>query len=81
MIELFKKELELCNVREGETVAVLSCGESLRHYARDFVAAAKSLGAKTVEVNLPGRSDGLKAIGKNELASTPKRWRSCAART
>jgi len=72
VIELFKKELELCKVREGETVAVLSAGEALRHYARDFIAAAKSLGAKTVDVNLPGKSDGLKAIGKNELAKHPE---------
>src|SRR3954466_15473599 len=72
MVELFKKELELCKVREGETVAVLSSGESLRHYARDFIAAAKSLGAKTVDVHLPGNSEGLKAIGKNELAKHPE---------
>jgi 2,5-dihydroxypyridine 5,6-dioxygenase len=72
VIELFKKELELCKVREGETVAVLSAGEGLRHYARDFIAAAKSLGAKTVDVNLPGSSDGLKSIGKNELAKHPE---------
>lgn len=72
MIDLFKKELELCKVRAGETVAVLSSGDSLRHYARDFIAAAKSLGANSVEVHLPGDSDGLKAIGKNELSKHPE---------
>jgi 2,5-dihydroxypyridine 5,6-dioxygenase len=72
MVELFKKELELCKVREGETVAVLSSGEALRHYARDFIAAAKSLGAKALDVNLPGMSEGLKAIGKNDLGKHPE---------
>lgn len=72
MMGLFKKELELCKVREGETVAVLSSGESLRHYARDFIAAAKSLGAKAIDVHLPGNSEGLKAIGKNDLSKHPE---------
>ena len=72
MMELFKKELELCKVHEGETVAVLSSGEGLRHYARDFIAAAKSLGAKAVDVNVPGNSEGLKAIGKNQLSKHPE---------
>lgn len=72
MLELFRKELELCKVRAGETVAVLSSGESLRHYARDFIAAAGSLGARALDVNLPGKSDGLKAIGKNDLAKHPE---------
>jgi len=72
MIELFQKELELCNVREGETVAVLSAGDGLRHYARDFIAAGQKLGAKMLDVNLPGKSEGLKAIGKNDLARHPE---------
>jgi len=72
MIDLFKKELELCKVRAGETVAVLSAGEALRNYAHDFIAAAQSLGAKTIDVNLPGKSEGLKAVGKNDLAKHPQ---------
>src|ERR1051325_4297863 len=72
MIELFKKELELCNVRPGETVAVLSAGEGLRHYARDFIAAGEQLGARMLDVHLPGKSEGLKAIGKNDLAKHPE---------
>ena len=72
MIDLFQKELALCKVREGETVAVLSSGESLRHYARDFLAAAKSLGAKALDVHLPGDGEGLKEFGKNNLAAHPK---------
>jgi 2,5-dihydroxypyridine 5,6-dioxygenase len=72
MMELFKKELELCKVREGETVAVLSAGERYRHYARDFIAAAQALGAKAVDVNLPGKSEGLNAVGKNGLSKHPE---------
>ncbi len=73
MIDLFQKELELCKVREGETVAVLSSGDSLRHYAKAFLAAARNLGAKAVDVHLPGNgTDGLKEFGKNKLAGHPQ---------
>jgi 2,5-dihydroxypyridine 5,6-dioxygenase len=72
MIDLFRKELELCNVREGETVAVLSSGDGLRHYAQAFLAAAKSLDAKTVDVHLPDDGKGLKDFGKNKLGAHPE---------
>ena len=72
MIELFQKELELCEVREGETVAVLSAGEPLRHYSQAFLAAAKNLGAKALDVHLPGGNEGLKDFGKNDLAQHPE---------
>jgi len=73
MIELFQKELALCKVRDGETVAVLSEGESLRHYSHAFLAAAKNLGASAVDVHLPGDGGaGLKDFGKNKLAAHPK---------
>ena len=81
MIDLFQKELELCKVRKGETVAVLSQGDSLRHYAQAFLVAARNLGAEALEVHLPGRDgEGLKDFGKNRLAEHPKamdRLRSC----
>jgi len=72
MIELFQKELELCKVREGETLAVLSAGESLRHYAHAFITAGRNLGAKVIDVHLPGGGEGLKAFGKNDLARHPE---------
>lgn len=72
MIELFQKELELCKVRKGETVAVLSAGEPLRHYAQAFLAAATNLGATALDVHLPGNSEGLKDFGKNDLAKHPE---------
>src|SRR5262245_12838473 len=75
MMDLFRKELELCNVRPGETVAGLSAGDGLRHYARDFIAAGQQLGAKMLDVHLPGKSEGLKAIGKNDLARHPDAMR------
>ena len=36
MIALFRSELELCKVHRGETVAVLSAGDSLRPYAETW---------------------------------------------
>ncbi|MSP52400.1 MAG: leucyl aminopeptidase [Alphaproteobacteria bacterium] len=77
MVDLFKRELELCKVREGETVAVLSVGDSLRDYAKAFLTAAKKLGAKVIDVNLPAgkattAEDRLKDFGKNPLADNPK---------
>lgn len=72
MIDLFQKELELCQVREGETVAVLSAGEPLRHYAQAFLAAAKNLGAKAVDVHLPASGEGFKDFGKNDLGRHPE---------
>ena len=71
MVELFQKELGLCKVREGETVAVLSSGEGLRHYAQAFLAAAKNLGAEAIDVHLPDDGKGLKDFGKNKLAAHP----------
>ena len=68
-----QKELELCKVHQGETVAVLSQGESLRHYARAFLTAARNLGAEAVDLHLPGSdSEGLNDFGKNRLAENPQ---------
>jgi 2,5-dihydroxypyridine 5,6-dioxygenase len=73
MIDLFQKELELCNVRKGESVAVLSQGDGLKHYRETFLAAARNLGAEVMDVHLPGREgEGLKDFGKNRLAEFPK---------
>jgi len=75
MIEVFRRQLALCKVRPGEVVAVLSMGDSLRDYARAFLAAARQLDAQVVDVNLQGSSsaeDRLKEFGKNPLASDPE---------
>jgi 2,5-dihydroxypyridine 5,6-dioxygenase len=52
MVKVFRDELVLCGVREGETVAVLSELDQLGDYAAGFMAAARSLGASTFNVNL-----------------------------
>jgi 2,5-dihydroxypyridine 5,6-dioxygenase len=52
MIELFTQELQLCNVREGEKVAILSQGDTRADYADAFLAAATRLGAIAYQVRL-----------------------------
>jgi 2,5-dihydroxypyridine 5,6-dioxygenase len=50
--DLCTKELELCGVHEGETVAVLSQQDERKDYADAFMAAARRLGATTFHVRL-----------------------------
>jgi 2,5-dihydroxypyridine 5,6-dioxygenase len=50
---LFLDELELCGVREGEVVAVVSQGETLYERASAVLKAAEQLGAAAVHVRLP----------------------------
>ena len=69
----FRKELELCGVREGEGVAVLSEGGELDEYRHAFLAAAKDLGAEAEDVHLESAealdaNDRLKQIGQNALS-------------
>jgi 2,5-dihydroxypyridine 5,6-dioxygenase len=52
MVTLFRQELELCGVRAGQTVAVLSEVDQLADYATGFLAAASELGAATFNVNV-----------------------------
>jgi len=47
---LFRAELELCNVRPGETITVLSDLASRREYVAAAFAAAQSLGADIYEM-------------------------------
>jgi 2,5-dihydroxypyridine 5,6-dioxygenase len=71
MVSLFKAELELCKVRPGQTVAVLSEGETRADYARAFLLAAQQLGATSFHVNLPPKlqSGGFAGnMGKTSLA-------------
>lgn len=53
MLDVFKAELELCKVKQGEVVAVLSGGDDHPEYAQTFMLAAQSLGATTFHVNVP----------------------------
>ena len=52
MVTVFRKELELCKVKEGETVAVLTEGDTRQDYAAATMAAARDLGAHTYHVNV-----------------------------
>ena len=61
MINLFRKELALCGVKEGQTVAVLSEQGSNNDYATAFMSAAKHLGAHTYNVNVLSANVGLDA--------------------
>src|SRR6201996_8829147 len=58
MLEVFKEELRLCKVKEGEVVAVLSGGEDHPEYAQAFMLAAQSLGATTFHLNVPKYGQG-----------------------
>jgi 2,5-dihydroxypyridine 5,6-dioxygenase len=73
MVALFRKELELCGVREGETVAILSEMDTLADYAAAFMTAARDLGAHVFNVNLLPAStvaagDKASNVGTNALA-------------
>jgi 2,5-dihydroxypyridine 5,6-dioxygenase len=56
MVSLFKSNLELCKVGAGQSVAVLSEGETRADYAQAFLAAAQQLGATAFHVNVPPRT-------------------------
>jgi len=58
MVELFKKELELCQLKPTETMAVLTSGDTLADYAKAFLAAASELGANAFELKLPAAKSG-----------------------
>ncbi len=73
MVSLFRKELELCGIRGGETVAVLSEVGQRADYAAAFMAAARALGAHTFNVNLLAETniataDRVSNVGQNSLA-------------
>lgn len=53
LLELFRKELELCRVHDGELLVVLSAGGEKGEYAQTFMLAAQSLGAQTFQLNVP----------------------------
>src|SRR5262245_11138101 len=73
MTALFRKELELCKVKTGEKVAVLSELGRQTEYASAFMSAAHDLGAEVFNMNLLSPSDlsggeKLKAVGQTALA-------------
>lgn len=53
LLNLFHQELELCKVKPGEKVAVLSGPNTRPDYVTAFMAAAQQLGAEVFHLNLP----------------------------
>jgi 2,5-dihydroxypyridine 5,6-dioxygenase len=58
-VDLAKSALEMCGVKEGEIVAVLTQGDERQDYARTFMDAATRLGAVSYNVTLPEASSTL----------------------
>lgn len=53
LLNLFRRELELCKVGPGEVMAVLTAPNSRADYASAFVAAGQQLGAEVFRLDLP----------------------------
>jgi 2,5-dihydroxypyridine 5,6-dioxygenase len=60
--ELFRKQFELCNVKNGETVVLLTNHNTDRELVRAAFAGMQALGAEGFEVGLPKPLD-LKKVG------------------
>ena len=71
-LELCRAELELCDIHEGSTVAVLSQGNERANYVDTFLLAAEQLGATAFHVRLPGQETGLSGdVGTWTVGETP----------
>lgn len=78
MVNLFCQQLNLCKLKTSETVVVLHDGTCLNDYAEGFLAAAKIIGAKAIDVHLrPGvetsleerfENFGVNPLGQNQDA-------------
>jgi 2,5-dihydroxypyridine 5,6-dioxygenase len=67
-LELFTRELELCAVKRGETVVVLTADDEWREHAQVFMAAAARLGAKTFNLNVRrGQANAVGVQGRHPL--------------
>lgn len=53
LIPLFKRELELCKLKAGETLLVFSDSMFNPHYVAAFTGAAMQIGAETVHMEVP----------------------------
>lgn len=80
--DIFLDELRLCEVRPGQTVAVLSEGDQLRDYAEYSLSAASELGAQVIDANLQveqavDASERIANVGKNPLSEHPAILQQC----
>lgn len=70
--ELCRDQLELCGIREGSSVAVLSQGQERTAYADAFLEAAEQLGAHAFQVRLNNPAGGLDGdVGTWAVGATP----------
>lgn len=71
-VDLCAAALEMCAVKEGETVAILSQGDQRPDYAIAFMAASQKLGATPYHVTLPDAASGLDGdFGAWTVGATP----------
>ena len=56
LVRMFRRELELCKVEQGQTVAIYSEGGQRQHYAEAFAHAATDLGANVFHLDMPAQA-------------------------
>jgi 2,5-dihydroxypyridine 5,6-dioxygenase len=72
--DLCERELELCAVRAGETLVVLSQGNERAEYVDAFLAAGQRLGATAINLRLPYSSSATDGeVGVWSVGQTPLR--------
>jgi 2,5-dihydroxypyridine 5,6-dioxygenase len=71
LIGLFKRELELCKVKPGEVMAVLSGPNTRPDYSAAFVAAGQQLGAEVFRLDLPAP---VQSFGKTPTTAQGALW-------
>jgi 2,5-dihydroxypyridine 5,6-dioxygenase len=68
-LDLFTRELQLCAVKPGETVVVLTADDEWREHAQIFMVAAANLGAKAFNLNVRrGQANAVGVQGRHPLA-------------
>lgn len=68
MFDLFTRELELCRVKPGENIVVLTADDEWQDHAQAFMAAAAHLGATTFNMNLRrGQQNAVGVQGRHPL--------------
>lgn len=71
LLPLFKREFELCNLQEGEVVAVLSEPATRPAYVNTAAAAAQALGAHVYNIVVPGMGWDVPTVIRGMGASVP----------
>jgi 2,5-dihydroxypyridine 5,6-dioxygenase len=68
MSDTFRSLLELCSLKRGETLAVLSADHQRSDHARAFLTAGRMLGANVFQLNLDGSCVSRMALSGNAAA-------------